>query len=136
MHHPYPFNADSEPETIFAGVWIVLDTVDKQRYESSRQRGASYASSTCARASRCVHQYWLLLWYVAQLSHILIGQGDISDGLLGIPLVKNHGIPEEKILGAVRAGQEFFALPEETKFKVILTVAIMSIPHLTFTLIV
>ena len=33
-------------------------------------------------------------------------------------LVKNHGIPEEKISGAVRAGQDFFALPDETKLKV------------------
>ena len=33
-------------------------------------------------------------------------------------LVKNHGIPEDKILGAVNAGKDFFALSEETKMKV------------------
>lgn len=32
--------------------------------------------------------------------------------------VKNHGIPEDDIQGAVEAGKKFFALPTETKMEV------------------
>ena len=45
---------------------------------------------------------------------------DIRDACInvGFLYVKNHGIPEESITGAVEAGKKFFALPDETKFKV------------------
>lgn len=37
---------------------------------------------------------------------------------VGFFYVKNHGIPEESISGAVDVGKKFFALPNETKMKV------------------
>ena len=45
---------------------------------------------------------------------------DIRDACINVGFfyVKNHGIPEEDILGAIEAGKTFFALPEETKLKV------------------
>lgn len=45
---------------------------------------------------------------------------DIRDACINVGFfyIKNHGIPEESILGAVEAGKRFFALPEETKLKV------------------
>ena len=45
---------------------------------------------------------------------------DIRDACINVGFfyVKNHGIPEDSILGAVDAAKAFFALPEETKLKV------------------
>ncbi|KAL5482369.1 hypothetical protein ACEPAI_8963 [Sanghuangporus weigelae] len=44
---------------------------------------------------------------------------DIRDACVNVGFfyVKNHGIPEESITGAVEAGKRFFSLPDETKFK-------------------
>ncbi|KAL5501859.1 hypothetical protein ACEPAH_9120 [Sanghuangporus vaninii] len=44
---------------------------------------------------------------------------DIRDACINVGFfyVKNHGIPEESVLGAIEAGKRFFALPEETKSK-------------------
>ena len=41
-------------------------------------------------------------------------------------LVKNHGIPEDVIEGAVGAGKEFFYLPKETKLQVCPTIVWVS----------
>lgn len=45
---------------------------------------------------------------------------DILDACVNVGFfyVKNHGIPEEKMFGALDVGKKFFALPEETKLKV------------------
>ncbi len=45
---------------------------------------------------------------------------DIRDACINVGFfyVKNHGIPEESISGAVEAGKKFLTLPEETKLKV------------------
>ena len=45
---------------------------------------------------------------------------DIRDACINVGFfyVKNHGIPEKNISGAVDAGKRFFNLPDETKLKV------------------
>ncbi|THH06141.1 hypothetical protein EW145_g4286 [Phellinidium pouzarii] len=44
---------------------------------------------------------------------------EIRDACIGVGFfyVKNHGIPEERIIGAIDAGKIFFALPKETKLE-------------------
>lgn len=60
-----------------------------------------------------MHERWFLLWYVCGQA-----RNDKHSRCIVLFIVKNHGIPESTITGALESVKEFFDLPLDSKMEV------------------